>query len=102
MGEMGRFFKAEAIADHGDIPVGEFQQGLRFGKHAVSNMFGCGLASDLLNGTVEVVDVNGEVSGIVAGGAKIELLGGGFYGELAFQQFGEDGGNPGIGVRVTV
>jgi len=102
IGKMRRLFEAQAIADHGDIPVGVFEQGLGLGKHSKRDMFRGGLTGDLFDGTVEVVDVYGKIFGIIAGGTEAELMGGGFDGELPFEELGKDGRDPGVSIRVAV
>jgi hypothetical protein len=100
--EMAWFFEAEAIADHGNIPVGMFEKGLCLGEEASGDMFCRGLAGGLFDGPVQVIDMNGELAGVVFGGSQPKLLCGGFDGELSFQEFCEDGGDPGIGIGMVI
>ncbi len=80
-----RFFKAQAVADFGNIPVSVLQQGFGFGYEAFKNQFGGGFAGHQAYGTVKVINMHVELLSKGFGRAHTELLRYRLYGKLAFQ-----------------
>ncbi len=54
---MRRFFKAQAVADLGHVPVGVAEEGFGFAGEAFHNMVGGGFAGGLADGPVKVIYV---------------------------------------------
>jgi len=100
--EMGRLFETQAVADLGNIPICMFEQGFGFAGQSFRDMARGRLACAELDGTVQMIYVDIQLLGKVPGTAEGELLRRGFDGELAFQQLGEYGRDPCVGILVLV
>ena len=97
-GEVIGFGKAEAPGDLIDAPVGAFQQDPGFLQYPCIDQLRSGLPGGFFERFVEVVDVNIELSGEGGRAVQLDHLVTELDGELPFQQFGKNAGDPFCGV----
>lgn len=86
---MRHLFEPEGVSYFGYVPGGLLQQYPGFLVDAAGNDLGGGLSGGLLKNLVQVVDVDLQVFGEVAGGPELQHLGGIFDRELPLKQFDE-------------
>lgn len=93
-GEVIGFGKAEAPGDLIDGPVGTLQQDPGFLQYPCIDQLRSGLPGGFFKGLVEMVDVNIELFGKSCWAVQLDHLVTELDGELPFQQFGKNAGDP--------
>ncbi len=92
--EMGHFRKTQGVSDFGHIPFAVLQQDFCLLQQALGNDLGGRFLGRILDGPVEVVDVDVQLVRKVGGGAQVDAWMVFLDGELAFQQLQKQHGNP--------